>query len=165
MAEKLTQEEIDERIAVLHRLRKLLEEQRDKFREYLIVLEKQQGKIEEEDGDALFAHTELEAQIVANISSLQKVIDPMQKMYSATVSSSEKKPSDAENDVMKIQTDLADLQKKVLAQNEKNRNLLKIHISRVREELNDLTMQNPYRGRRSVYAERAVAGTMITVEA
>ncbi len=35
----LTQEEINERVAVLHRLRNLLEQQREKFRQYLNVLE------------------------------------------------------------------------------------------------------------------------------
>ena len=71
MAElNLTQEEIDERIAILKRFRKLLEEQRNKFREYLDVLEKQQSAIENGDTDAMLAHTELEQQIVANIGSL-----------------------------------------------------------------------------------------------
>ena len=66
MAElNLTQEEIDERIAILKRFRKLLEEQRNKFREYLDVLEKQQSAIENGDTDAMLAHTELEQQIVS----------------------------------------------------------------------------------------------------
>ena len=57
---ELTQEQLDERIAVLKRLRSLLEQQRAKFAEYLNVLEKQQDKIELDDGDALMAHAELE---------------------------------------------------------------------------------------------------------
>ena len=84
MAElNLTQEEIDERIAILKRFRKLLEEQRNKFREYLDVLEKQQSAIEKGDTEAMLAHTELEQQIVANIGSLQKVITPIEKLYEA----------------------------------------------------------------------------------
>ena len=69
---ELTQAQIDERIAVLKRFRTLLEQQRNKFREYLHVLECQQNKIEEEDGDALVAHAELEQQIVSNIQICRK---------------------------------------------------------------------------------------------
>lgn len=166
MAENLTKEEIDERIAVLRRFKKLLEEQRNKFKEYLFVLENQQDKIETEDADALYAHTRLEEQIVSSISNLQKVIVPMQKLYdSFPQNSSVSKNNEDTTEVKKIQFDLAELRKQVLAQNEKNRNLLKIHIGNVREKLSELSAQNPYRGRRSVYAERPHSGTMITIEA
>ena len=48
MAE-ITQEELNERVALLRRFRSLLEEQRGKFREYLTVLEKQQDSITSEN--------------------------------------------------------------------------------------------------------------------
>ena len=81
MAE-ITQEELNERVAILRRFRSLLEEQRGKFREYLNVLEKQQDSITTENPESLLAHTELEQQVVKSIASLQKVIVPMSKMYS-----------------------------------------------------------------------------------
>ena len=81
MTKELSQEELDERVAILRRFRSLLEQQRNKFREYLLVLEKQEGTIEAEDPDAIIAHSELEEQIVRNIGSLQKVIAPMQQLY------------------------------------------------------------------------------------
>ncbi|MBQ7881375.1 MAG: flagellar biosynthesis protein FlgN [Treponema sp.] len=162
MAIQLTQTQIDERVAILKRFRSLLEEQRNKFREYLMVLESQQGKIENEDADSLVAHTELEQQIVKNISSLHKVIRPMQSMYNAI---SKNDITESENaSVLKIQADLTDLQNKVLAQNKKNRDLLKVHISQIREQLTTLNNNNPYRGTRSIYAEKAEIGNLITVE-
>ena len=82
-AKELSKEELDERIAILKRFRKLLEQQRNKFQEYLMVLESQEGRIEMEDGDSIAAHAELESQIVKNLASLQKVIVPMQGMYNA----------------------------------------------------------------------------------
>ena len=85
--QKLSQNEINERVAVLKRFKTLLERQRDKFREYLSVLEKQQTSITEENTDALIAHTELEQQVVSNIAGLQKVIVPMAEMYSSIRSS------------------------------------------------------------------------------
>ncbi len=154
----LSKEELEQRVAVLRRFRALLEQQRNKFREYLTVLESQQNKIEDEDGESLMAHAELETQIVANISNLQKVIQPLQKMYeSAGIQDG--------NDVNQIQSELADLQSKVLAQNEKNRNLLKAHMAQIREQLATMQAMNPYRGRRSVYAQKEAVGAMVAVEA
>lgn len=161
---ELTQAQIDERVAILKRFRSLLEQQRNKFREYLKVLECQQDKIELEDSDALAAHTELEQQIVANISNLQKVIEPMQSMYNAAVLASDGNADDKAG-VQKMQSDLADLQKKVLAQNEKNRNLLKIHIEQIKKQLVSVRQANPYNGRRSIYAECQDVVSTIAIEA
>ena len=78
--EQITQEELNERIALLKKFRLLLEKQREKFREYLTVLEKQENSIEDENAEKLLAHTELEQQVVANIMNLQKVIVPMSEL-------------------------------------------------------------------------------------
>ena len=51
--EKITQEELNERVAILKRFRSLLEQQRNKFREYLTVLEKQQDSINDENTEKL----------------------------------------------------------------------------------------------------------------
>lgn len=163
MTKELTPEELDERIAILHRFRNLLEAQRTKFREYLHVLEKQQVKIEDDDGEALLAHTELETQIVANISALQKVIEPMQALYekkgAATAAQSET------NAIAKMQAELADLRSLVLAQNERNQTLLIAHMNRLHKQVADLRLKNPYRGRHSVYAEKTTTGSVFAIEA
>ena len=80
MAE-ITHEELLERVALLRKFKSVLEQQRNKFKEYLSVLEKQQNSIESENPETILAHTELEQQVVKNISNLQKVIVPMSKMY------------------------------------------------------------------------------------
>ncbi len=159
---ELTKVEIDERVAVLKRLRKLLEMQRDKFREYLNVLEHQENKIYSDDGQALKAHTQLEEQIVANISNLQKVIEPVQRM----VTSFEIQGSFAEeeNSVHTMQKELSDLKEKVLAQNKKNQQILKIHIEQLGASLDELKRRNPYRGRVSVYAESAGVASNLSIE-
>lgn len=162
MEKKLTQAEIDERVAILKRFRSLLEEQRNKFREYLLVLEKQESKISDDDGDAVSAHTDLETQILKNITSLQKVIVPMQTMYNSVAPdvSAEEKES-----VQKVQQDLATIQRQVLAQNEKNQELLRVHINQIHAQLDNLMANNPYRGKRSVYAEKINTGNMVAIEA
>ena len=161
---ELTQAQIDERIAVLKRFRTLLEQQRNKFREYLHVLECQQNKIEEEDGDALVAHAELEQQIVSNISNLQKVIEPMQSMYNAVSHGTELGAEDKIS-VKKMQAELADLQKKVLAQNARNQDLLKEHIESVKKQLAEIHNANPYFGKRSVYSTTAAVTGNFVAEA
>ena len=160
MAE-ITQEELNERVALLRRFRSLLEEQRGKFREYLNVLEKQQDSITSENPENLLAHTELEQQVVKSIANLQKVIVPMSKMYSAV---GNKAPAAEDAEITKIQNDLSDLQDKVLKQNAINRDLLRVHIEQLRSQISNF--KNPYKNNRSVYANvhaQAVA-TMVQVE-
>ncbi len=161
MAE-ITQEELNERVALLRRFRSLLEEQRGKFREYLNVLEKQQDSITSENPETLLAHTELEQQVVKNIANLQKVIVPMAKMYKSKAGSSDSAAEDAA--IIKIQNELSDLQDKVLKQNAINRDLLRVHIEQLRSQISNF--KNPYKNNRSVYAnaQPAAVATMVHVE-
>ncbi len=161
MAE-ITQEELNERVALLRRFKSLLEEQRGKFREYLTVLEKQQDSITAENPESLLAHTELEQQVVKNIANLQKVIVPMSKMYKAKADNKATASEDA--DIIKIQNDLSDLQDKVLKQNAINRDLLKVHIEQLKAQISGF--KNPYKNNRSVYAnvQAQSVATMVRVE-
>lgn len=161
---ELTQTQIEERVAVLKRFRALLEQQRNKFREYLQVLECQQGKIELEDGEALFAHAQLEQQIVSSIENLQKVIEPVQSMYNAVAFGSSLREED-KTSVQKMQSELASLQKKVLVQNQQNQNLLKLHMEQIKKQIAEVHRANPYLGKRSVYAGANSAGGSFIAEA
>lgn len=157
--EELSNQELEERVAILKRLRFLLEQQRSKFKEYLTVLEKQQNSIDKEDSEALIKHSELEQQIVKNISNLQKVIIPMNKMYSTINGSSAKTQNDSE--IEKIQNELSDLQSKVLRQNEINRDLLRVHIENIKRQINNF--KNPYKNNRSVYAQTQKVAQLVEI--
>lgn len=157
---ELTDKELNERVAILRRFRTLLEQQRAKFQEYLEVLEKQEKSISDEDTTAIIGHAELEQQVVAGIKNLQKVIVPVSEMYRAS-----EKTAAPENDksVESIQDELEKLQEKVLAQNQKNRELLKKHLIQIRTQLDNF--KNPYRKNRSIYAAAQNAhGSLIAVE-
>lgn len=157
---ELTDEELNERVAILRRFRTLLEQQRAKFQEYLEVLEKQEKSISDEDTNAIIGHAELEQQVVAGIKNLQKVIVPVSEMYRASG-----KTAAPENDksVESIQDELEKLQEKVLAQNQKNRELLKKHLIQIRTQLDNF--KNPYKKNRSIYAAAQNAhGSLIAVE-
>jgi len=157
---ELTDEELNERVAILRRFRTLLEQQRAKFQEYLEVLEKQEKSISDEDTNAIIGHAELEQQVVAGIKNLQKVIVPVSEMYRAS-----EKTAAPENDksVESIQNELEKLQEKVLSQNQKNRELLKKHLVQIRTQLDNF--KNPYKKNRSIYAAAQNAhGSLIAVE-
>ena len=159
MAE-LTQQELDERVALLRKFRSLLEQQRSKFQEYLTVLEKQQDSITKENPESLIAHTELEQQVVKNIANLQKVIVPMSKMYKQSVPMAH---TTEDAGISQIQNELNDLQSRVLKQNQINRDLLRDHIESIRNQIQNF--KNPYKNARSVYAQPQRVASFVEVEA
>ncbi|MBQ2600944.1 MAG: flagellar biosynthesis protein FlgN [Treponema sp.] len=162
MSEILSQEELAERVAIIKRFKALLENQRSKFQEYLNVLEMQENQIASQNAEALMAHSELENQIVEGIGSLQKVIVPMKKLYLGIKSSaSTYNPADI-IPIEKLQDDLSNLQTQVIAQNERNRRLIKLQMGEIREQM--VAIKNPYRSRQSVYAD-VESGNLVQVDA
>ena len=159
MAE-ITQQELDERVALLRKFRSLLEQQRNKFQEYLTVLEKQQDSITSQNTENLIAHTELEQQVVKNIANLQKVIVPMSKMYKASVPMAH---TAEDSNIAQIQNELNDLQSRVLKQNQINRDLLREHIESIRMQIQNF--KNPYANLKSVYAQPQRVASLVEVEA
>ena len=151
----LTNEQVAQRISILKRFRKLLDEQRVKFRDYLSVLEKQEKMIEEGNVEAIVRHTELEQGIIAEIYTIQKVIDPLESMYRTA------HPDQQDTEIPKLKTDLEKLRKDVLVQNEKNRELLKSHMLLLRQKV--LSLKNPYANRSSVYASDAHTASVIDI--
>ena len=149
----LNDSEIAERVAVLKRFRTLLEQQRLKFREYLTVLEKQEKSISDDNTDAILQHTELEESIIAEIFTIQKVIDPLEYMYANICTNPEG------SDIPHLKTDLDNLQQRVLEQNQKNRELLKTHITGLRQQI--ASLKRPYAHKESVYAGTARTATLI----
>ena len=162
MPNNISEEELEERVALLKRFKELLEKQRQKFRDYLNVLEKQAEVIKTEDTEALLIHTEIEQQIVANISNLQKVIQPIEEMYvNARLDSSDENYSEI-IEIPTLKTDLAKLQKDVLNQNNKNRELLKTQMAQLREKIDGL--KNPYKYNKSIYSKSDSTATIISIE-
>ena len=149
---KLNDSEIAERVAVLKRFRSLLEQQRLKFREYRTVLEKQEKSISDENTDAVLQHTELEESIIAEIFTIQKVIDPLEYMYTNIC-------KNEHSDIPHLKTDLDDLQKRVLAQNKRNRELLQTHITGLRQQI--ASLKRPYAHKESIYASTARTAALV----
>ncbi len=156
MPSELTQEEVDERVAILKRFRQLLEQQRGKFREYLSVLERQRAMIETDNVDAMVSHAEIEQSIVSEIQTIQKVIDPMEAMYRSAY------PAAPDSEIPRLQTDLGALRREVLAQNEKNRELLKTHMTTLRQQV--ISLKNPYANKKSIYAQESRSAAVVDIK-
>ena len=137
----------------------MLEQQRNKFKEYLAVLEKQEEGIISENDTVISAQSELEQQIVSNTTNLQKVIVPIEKLY-------KEKGITLTAEIPEIQKELSNLQQAVLTQNEKNQNLLKEHMVQIRNQITKISDPrfNPYAKKTSIYSQKTSIPSIIDVE-
>ncbi|MCA1950670.1 MAG: flagellar export chaperone FlgN [Treponema sp.] len=145
----LSEEELAHRVAVLKRFRELLVEQRNRFQEYLVVLDKQKEVIEKGDTDALLSHVELEEKIVSDIFAIQKVIDPLEDLYRASY-------PERETEVPKLKAALEELKNEAVQRSQRNRNLLSERMDKLRSEIKTLR-NNPFAAQRSVYDNSGAA--------
>jgi hypothetical protein len=148
----ISPEELAQRVAILKRFRTLLSQQRDRFRAYLEVLDKQKDIIEKGDPGELLAHVELEEKIVADIFSIQKVINPLEDMYHAALSgfdpSRTVKDTHASDDVPGLKAALEDLKNEAVIRSTRNKELLSRRMVELRAEIKSLR-NNPYAARSS----------------
>ena len=126
--------DLAQRAVVLKQFRELLLRQRDRFRNYLVVLDQQQIFIESANADGILAHVEMEEQIVADIFSIQKVIDPLETMYN----NSEPCSSELCSDVPSIKNVLEDLKLQAIARSSRNKEQLSARMAEIRSEINTL---------------------------
>jgi sugar-specific transcriptional regulator TrmB len=159
-AEEAGERETAQQAAVLTRFRELLAQQRGRFQNYLAVLEKQQNSIESAKAEDLLARVEVEEQIVGEISSIQKVIDPLEKMYRAYIHAAGFSFPD---DISDIKADMAELTRQAAALSSRNKEQLCARMAEIRREI-DTLKNNPVTtgGRRPVYHQYNAA-TLVDV--
>jgi hypothetical protein len=144
MAEsQLSREELDQRVAVLRRFRALLVEQRNRFRGYLEELDRQQGVIKTGSAEELVAHVELEEKIVADIFAVQKVIEPLDRMYRSVSARAGGDPPGGETEVLGLKSALEGLKQEAVLRSTRNKDLLSRRMTEIREEITALRA-NPY---------------------
>ena len=141
--------ELAQRVAILRRFKTLLTQQRDRFRSYLNLLEKQQNIIEKGSPEELLNYVEIEEKIVADIFSIQKVIDPLEEMY-YTVTAGQKQQtkkaetsSSSQDEVPGLKASLEKLKSEAVIQSTKNKELLSKRMLELRSEIKALR-NNPY---------------------
>jgi len=147
---EISDAELSQRVAVIKRFKELLKTQRDRFQTYLEALDKQKDVIQSGTTDDLLRHVELEEKIVADIFSIQKVIDPLEEMYqSVRVKSPAKggsKPTkkassdkmSGEEEVISLKEALDGLKAEALIRSQRNRELLAKRMAELRSEINSL---------------------------
>jgi chromosome segregation ATPase len=156
----LTQDELDDRVAVLKHFRQLLTEQRQKFNEYLVVLEKQEATIEKDNAEAALAYCELETQIVDSIATLQKVIQPVEAMY-REIKEGTTDLDEADTEIPRLQTNLEKLQEQIASQNVRNRLLLDSHLLQVRNRIDGFKQIDM---RKSIYADDSRTASRVQID-
>jgi hypothetical protein len=150
----ISAEELSQRVAILRRFRSLLTEQRNRFQSYLEALDRQRQVIETGTAEELIAHVELEEKIVADIFSIQKVIDPLDEMYRAVYTGSADLPGYAGggDDVSALKSALEELKNQAVVRSGRNRDLLSRRMVEIRSEIKALR-SNPYlQSSRSAFA-------------
>jgi len=142
--------ELAQRVAVIKRFKELLVQQRERFRSYLAVLDRQQLLIGNGSTDEIVAHVELEEQIVADIFSIQKVIDPLEIMYNTA------SPYLPANDVPALKTTLEDLKAQAAVRSGQNRDMLSSRMAVINTEI-QVIKNNPFKSnaRYSIYQDAA----------
>lgn len=155
MKQVLSRQEIDQRVAVLKRFKALLQEQRKKFSDYLVVLETQERSIHEENIDALVHHTELEQSIIGDIFTIQKVIDPIEEMYRLGM------PDKDDTEVVRLKSDLNKLQSQVIDQNQKNRELLQSRMADLRQEM--ISIKPDYRYSKQALSKQGISASLVDI--
>jgi hypothetical protein len=161
----MSAEELAQRVAVLRRFRTLLQEQRDRFRSYLEVLDKQQDIIATGSAEELLSHVELEEKIVADIFSIQKVIDPLEAMYQTIFPGARGfQRSEGADDVPDLKAALEDLKDEAVLRSTRNKELLSRRMVELRSEIKALR-ENPYaaKARRSAFSSGATA-SLVDIE-
>jgi len=165
-------DEIERRVALLRRFRELLTEQRGKFERYLELLDHERSDIDSGDVDKLVAHVEIEEQIVSEIYTFQKAIDPLDELYRAAFASvpggysvSGREPAHGgaaspggAPDVGALKGTLDELRDEVLRRSKENRLLLGKRMEIIRREIAGL--RNPLASRKSVYAAGGEGGLL-----
>jgi len=141
----LPQREFQERIAVLSRFRALLIEQRERFRSYIDVLEKQEETITKGSVEALISHVELEEKIVADIFAIQKVITPLRSILPDA-------SADVDAELYDIDGTVDSLKAEAASRVKRNKDLLEKRMEDIKGELNDLRAATAFNRRRSPFS-------------
>jgi hypothetical protein len=147
--------ELSQRVAVIKRFKELLKSQRDRFRAYLDALDRQKDIIQNGTADDLIRHVELEEKIVADIFSIQQVIDPLEEMYHSLRTetpavSAARAGTHGADEVTGLKEALEGLKAEAVVRSRQNRELLAGRMAELRAEINSMR-NNPYARRKSPF--------------
>jgi len=179
----ISEGELTQRVAVVRRFKELLVQQRERFRSYLAVLDRQQLLIGYGSAEEITAHVELGEKIVADIFSIQKVIDPLEIMYNAENTTTGSGTtgsgttgsgatggvtSDATgnfvtiNDVPALKAALEDLKTQAAVRSGRNRDLLSRRMEKINTDIQTIK-NNPFLSKTRFSRYQSAAPSMVDI--
>lgn len=144
----VSDEEFEERVRVLRKLRYMLLRQRDRLRNYLAELENEGDAIRDGDVDRFERHVELEKNIVREIFTFRQAIEPLEAVYRAAYPETAVEYADLDSaaaaapdpEIPLLSAHLEKLQDQVLRRNEENRELLHLRVEDLRHQVDALKL-------------------------
>ena len=122
--------DLDERVQILRRLRRYLEQQRNRFASYLDLLDRQDTVIRSGEVDRLRHYVELEQAIITDILTIQRAIDPLEELYRRAYPLGDPSVSD-------LKSRLRQIREQAVTRNEQNRLLLQERLECLRLEIKE----------------------------
>lgn len=146
--------DIDQRVAILKRYRRMLDLQREKLQGYLAVIDSREASLSVAGYERLEEYTVLEQEAVRSIVTVQRCLEPLKNLYL------ELNP-EGDRDIADMEQRLERLRVEVLARNSESRALLRGQAEALRLEL---TRVRSTRRPASVFA-RSSDALMVDVQA
>ena len=145
-----------QQVAVVRRLKELFSQQRERLYGYHDVLEKQRSVIEsgslaQSSIEYILAYIEIEESIVADILSIQKAIDPLEKMY---------RSYPVEDGVSALKAELEGLKNQAATESRRNRDMLSARMADIRREIATVRSTSLAMGGRSLYQNVGTASVI-----
>lgn len=150
----VAQEEVERRVKLLKKLKENLLKQRDKFQNYMKVLDAEKDSIEQDQIEHLQTQVKIEENLVLEIHNFQKVIDPIEDVLQQAY------PHEHDSEVTEIKVSLENLRQQVLDKNQTNRKLLSSKMGEVRTEI--LRLRPLVRGK-SLYGSSNQVSTLVDI--
>lgn len=122
------EQELDQRIALLRRYRRMMELQRERFQDYLDLLDTREAAIRSNSYESLEDYAVREQQVVKGIMSVQDCLQPLAEMYVRIF-------PEGSPDIDELVTRLDSLKHKVLARNAESLAFLKAQARKLKDEL------------------------------
>lgn len=129
MTNQLSTDEFNERVAILRRFKEALIEQRDRFRDYLTLLES--GGTNGSPEENLEFHVEMERSIVREIATFERTIEPLEQLYRAH-------DPEGAREIPTLREALTRTRDEVIRRTTHNQHLLRAQLESLRAEIDEL---------------------------
>jgi hypothetical protein len=149
----LSEEEINQRVGILHKLRDHLLEQRNRFYKYLDLLEHEEKDILQGNVEKLQFHAAMEKDLANEIVSFQRVINPLNDMYKIN-------SPDENLEIPRLQESLEHIRSEVVERSGRNQELLQTRMAEIKNEIKSVRKSNRPK---SIYDDYANRPSMIDI--